>query len=168
MNYNKIVSIKWHQFYPYLNCVILFIQSHHDINGWPILSSRERTTKPISQDMSVVPVWAHCTRAQKIMPSSAAQYSLLCHEGEINSHQEIELHTHKANSHAKALMHYTKSQYQFSFPFTSASLKKFPTQICYFQSNPTQILCNISTELSPLENQMIFKLASSICLFKAA
>lgn len=168
MNCTKIVSIKCHQFYLHLSCVILFIYSHPNINGWPVLSSRERTSKPNSQDMSVIPVWAHCTRAQKIMPSSAAQYSLLCHEGEINSHQEIELHTHKANNRAKALMHYIKTQYQFSFPFTPASLQKFPTQICYFQSNPTQILCNISTELHPLENQMKFKLASSICLFKAA
>lgn len=144
MNCTKIVFVKCHQLYPYLNCVIIFIQSHHKMNTWPILSCRERISKTSSQDMSVMPVWAHCIRAQKIMPSSAAKYLLLCHAGETNSHQEIELHTHKANSHAKALMRYIKTRYQFSLPFSSASLKKFPTQICYFQSNPTEILCNLS------------------------
>lgn len=64
MNCTKIVSIECHYFYPHLRCVILFIYSHHYINGWPILSSRERTSKPNSQDMSFLPFWAHCTRAK--------------------------------------------------------------------------------------------------------
>lgn len=59
MNSTKIVSIECHYFYPHLSCVSLFIYSHHAINGWPILTFRERTSKPSSQDVSVTPVWAH-------------------------------------------------------------------------------------------------------------